>query len=231
MNKKDMYGRIRPLISYFKEFGTIDNIKQNQEYEVNGEIVKIGWIVANLRQDKKRGSLSHDLIEILDYMGMNWGKTDFFERKKKILLAWYLENKTLGNLTQYSKFQYGDELVDIGTILSQLRQEKKNGQLSSAQIELLDNLGIVWAPKDKQSAYDSLVKYKEMFGTIADIRTNDKIVINGEEVLIGRQISHLRSRYNKGMLDQEEIEFFESLGIDWGKRSISQTINMDEKTQ
>lgn len=219
VKKTDSHKRIKPLVEYYKEYGNIANIKQNQEYMVDGECVKIGWIIANLRQDKKKGVLAEDIIELLDYMGMQWDGNNLFEEKKKILLAWYMENKTLANLTQYSTLQYGGEVVDIGKILLGIRKDKKKGLLTDAQIELLESLGIVWAPKDKETAFHSLVKYKEMHGTIAHIKSNDVFEVGGKGVLVGRQINNLRTKYNKGLLSEEEIKYFESLGIVWGKSS------------
>ena len=79
------YHRLKPLMEYFKIHGSIADIKQNETFEYNGENVKIGWLVTNLRQDKKKGLLSQSVIELLDYMEMNWNLLKRFKRKYMIL--------------------------------------------------------------------------------------------------------------------------------------------------
>jgi len=137
------YDRIKVLMAYYKEFGTLSNIYQDQEYVYNGEVIKIGWIVSNLRQDKKKGLISKDTVDLLDYMDMNWDGKHLFDYYKKYIVAWFLQYKTLSNLTQYSKFQYGDQLIDMGYILTYLKGAKKKGELTKAQIDFLDLCGIV----------------------------------------------------------------------------------------
>ena len=131
MKKNDVYKRIRPLIAYYKNFGTISSIKQNDEFDFDGERVKIGWIIANLRQDKKKGLLAEDLVDFLNYMGMSWNGQDFFDNWKKYFDYWYLKNKTLSNLNQYTKMEYNGNLINIGEILSKAREYKRKNILKT----------------------------------------------------------------------------------------------------
>jgi hypothetical protein len=124
----DVYKKIRPLMAYFKEFGTLKDIKQKTEFEYNGEVVKIGWLVQNIRRDLKNEKISSEMKDMLDYMEFDWEKNSIFENNKKYLLAWYFENKTLSNMTQYSTMKYGDEEIKIGNVLGKLRTLKKNNE-------------------------------------------------------------------------------------------------------
>ena len=221
--KKDKYSRIRILMEYFKVFGTIGNIRQDTIFK--GE--QIGMKVANLRRDKD--NLSIEIVELLDYMGMNWNGQDIFKKVKPYLLAWYFKHKTLSNLTQYSKMEYDGMEIDMGEMLLNIRRAKRNEVLTDAQIEFLDNLGIIWAPHDKYTAYASLVYYKKVHGTIANITTNEVFLYEGIEYRVGRQVNHLRERYNKGLLDEDEIEFYEDLGMCWVKRNRKNESEREQK--
>ena len=228
-NNLDTYKKIRPLMAYFKENGTLKDIKQKTEYDYNGKNVKIGWLVQGLRRDLKNEKISDELKEILDYMEFDWNKNSVFDNNKKYLMAWYIENKTLSNMTQYSTMQYGDEIIPIGDVLGELRKLKKNDELSDAQVEFLDMCDIVWAPKDTETAYSSLMAYYDEFGSLSGIKMKDTYEYDGKTYNIGRQINHLRERYNKGKLDKDEIEFFESRGMDWGERRNIEKETSQEK--
>lgn len=220
MTKRDFFKRIEPLYTYFKEFGSLEGIKQNDVYEIDGKVCKIGLLVSNIRMDRKRGLISDTEVKFLSGMGFDWGDT--FKKRLKPLLVWHKKHKTLKNLTQYSTMDYeGNPNFNIGEILSSLRREKKEGKFSLEQIEILDKLGIVWAPRDKHVVYSALVKYYQTYGTLRDIKNTDKIAVNGEIFNIGRQINHLRTRYNKGLLDESEINFFDSMGMVWKVKEIN----------
>ena len=126
---------------------------------------------------------------------------------------------------------YGDQEVDIGQILLGIRKDKKAGLLTDAQITLLEMFGIVWAPKDKEIVYAGLIKYKELYGSIANIRSDQKLVVDNVEYPVGKQINNIRTKYNKGLYNDDEIAFFEDLGMVWNKRGNHIKSADSEKTQ
>jgi len=60
--------------------------------------------------------------------------------------------------------------------------------------------------------------YKNIYGSIANIKYDETFVYGDKICNVGRQINHLRTRYNKGLLTKDEIDFFEDLGMVWNKR-------------
>jgi len=68
------YEKIKPLMTYFKQFGTISDIKQNQLYMFDGKIVKIGLLVSNLRTRYNKGLLTPEEISFFETKGIIWNK-------------------------------------------------------------------------------------------------------------------------------------------------------------
>lgn len=209
--------RIKILMEYFKTYGTLKNIKQRDVFELYGTQINIGNIINELRREKKLGILKNDLIELLDYMEIKWEGKSLFEEKKVVLLAWYYKHHTLSNIKQATQFDYNGTIVDIGEIVNRLRIDKKKGELTDAQIQFLEMCGFVWEPKGFENIYAVFVAYKEEFGSIADIMYSDTYTYGGKVYGVGRQLQYVRKKYNAGLLSQNEIEFFENLGIVWGK--------------
>lgn len=206
--------RIAPLIEYFKQNGTLSKIKQSDEYEFNGEMVKIGWLVTNLRQEKRKGLLQDSDKMLLDYLGIDWG--DILNQHLEVLEDYYLKNKTLSNLTQYSgDYSYKDKLVSLGNIISYLRQSE---DLTKEQIEDLAQKGLILAPKSVENVLAPFVAYYEKFGTIADVGANEVFELDGKTYNLGRKINYFRTKYNKGLLKQEYIEKLNAMGMCWSKR-------------
>ena len=211
-NKKrsKLVKRVAPLIAYFQENGTIENIKQSDLFEYNGKIIKIGLLVSNLRRDKKEGKLTDADVNFLDYLGMDWGYN--FDRYLKLLNSHYLEYGTLANLTQYHK--------ELGGVLSTLREDYRNGNLTFNQIIELEEMGIIWQPKSVQNVLKGLRAYYEIYGSISDIKADDTVIINEQVFNVGKQLNHFKTKYNKGELKQEYITALNKMGIDWGNQQI-----------
>jgi len=68
--------RIAPLIAYYKEFGTIEHIVTGKEngtqYEFNGQVYNLGYLISVLRQEYGKGKLEQQEIDLLESMGMEW---------------------------------------------------------------------------------------------------------------------------------------------------------------
>ena len=205
--------RLKPLIEYFKVYGSIGDIKQLDDIVVGG--VKINYLISNLRRDRKKGVLNQETVELLDYMGMVWEPQNPFEKNKKILWAWIKQNGSLENLTQYSTMEYDGELVDIGDILTNLRKAYKKGVLTEAQIEFLEMNGVVFAPKSTEVAFASLIDYAKNVEPLSKVKCGATYFYEDKTYNIGRQVSHLRTRYKDGKLKPADVKLFESLGMVW----------------
>ena len=206
--------RIAPLIEYFKQNGTLSKIKQTDEYEFNGEMVKIGWLITNLRQEKRKGLLQDSDIVLLDYLDINWG--DVLNQHLEVLEDYYLKNKTLSGLTQYAGvYLYKDKVVSLGNIISYLRQ---SADITKEQVEDLEQKGLIIAPKSVENVLAPFVAYHKKYGTIADIGANEVFELDGKTYNIGRKINYFRTKYNKSLLKQEYIDKLNEMGMCWSKR-------------
>ncbi len=220
MGAKVEFKRLEPLKAYYKIFGDISSIKQNEVFEFNGKDINIGDLVSNLRRASDK--LTDNEIELLDMMGMKWDGNNNFEKIKEDIKLYYDTKGSLDDLTQYSVLKIGrgkdTKIIDVGNDLNYLRRKYKDGKLTTAQIIYMEMLGVEWAPKDAEVAYAAMLAYADEFGSLQGIKMNSVYEHNGETVNIGRQLNHLRTRYNKGLLDEDDIYLFTSLGIEWDGR-------------
>ena len=139
-HNKNFINRINPLIEYFKVHGTLANIKQTDIITINEEVVRIGWLITNLRQEKRKGLLQDSDIILLEYLDINWG--DNIANNIDVIKDYYKNYKSLETLTQYSKdYKYKGKKVNIGSILANLRTDYKEGKLSEQQIRVLTEIG------------------------------------------------------------------------------------------
>lgn len=206
--------RINPLIEFFKKNGTIEGIKQTDTTLIDGEVVNIGWLITNLRQEKRKGLLQETDIMLLDYLGIDWG--DVLNQHLEILDHYFSKNKTLSDLTQYSgNYNYKNKMVSLGNIVQYLRTCE---DLTNEQIESLQKKGLILAPKSINNVLAPLMAYYEKYGTIANIGINDTFEIEGKVYSIGRKINYFRLKYNKGQLKQAYIDKLNDMGMCWSKK-------------
>ena len=64
--------KYEPLVAYYKEFGTIDNIKITDVYNYQGREINIGNLISYLRTLNKNSKLTQKEIDLLSSMGMVW---------------------------------------------------------------------------------------------------------------------------------------------------------------
>lgn len=212
--------RISPIIEYFKKNGTISNIKQNEVFEVDGEVIKIGWLITNLRQEKRKGILQDYDIILLDYLGIDWG--DILSQHFEVVEYYYAKHGTLSTLTQYSgDYKYKDKVVNLGYIVTYLRQSK---DLTKEQIESLEQKGLNLAPKNIDNVLAPIKEYYQRKGTIADIVHSDTIIIDGVKYNIGRKINYFRTKYNKGQLKEEYVDALNAMGMKWATKKQEENL-------
>ena len=230
MAKKIEYRRLLPLMKYYRVFDNLE-IKQNEVFEYDGTDVNIGWLISNVRRDYKEGKLTNNEIELLELMGIKWEPKVNFEEIKKNIDLWYRTYGNLDNLTVCSVLNVGEgksqEKIPVGRSLISLRKLYRAGSLSNAEYMYMDMLGVPWAPKNTEVAFAAMIDYADKYGSIADVKLKDVYEYDGKMVKIGQQLNHLRVRYNKGLLDENEIGVFESIGIIWNGRE--RKINNNEE--
>ena len=153
--------RIAPLIAYYKGFGTIATIKTSDRYEINGQIYKIGNLISNLRQTYAQ--LEPEEISLLESMGIVWDKTTTFKDRITPLLAYCKDFDTIATIKQKDTYKVNGQIYNIGTLISTLRQEYNQGKLNQEEINLLNDMGMVWE-KQKRTKKSTPTPSGENFG-------------------------------------------------------------------
>lgn len=128
----------RVLIEYKNEFG---DILVPSNYSIDG--IKLGHFVSNLREYYKKNAISGEKIELLNKLGMVW---DLNEKNwndcYKLAMCYYLNN---GNLNIPDS--YVVDGVKLGKWITRQKYAyigKGTWRITSEQIQLLNEIGMVW---------------------------------------------------------------------------------------
>lgn len=207
--------RLAPLKAYYKEFGTIENIKTIDIYNYQGKEIRIGRLIRALRNEYKMGKLSDAEIKELESIGMVWVVLDTDDRLAP-LKAYYNEFGTIENIKISDIYNYNGKEVRIGTLINHLRNEYNTGKLLDEQISELEAIGMVWELRARfKDRLAPLKAYYNEVGSLGDIKVKDIYQFQGKDIRIGSLINCLRTEYKQGKLSQEEIEVLNSMGMIW----------------
>lgn len=211
-----------------------DIYEDAEDERYSGE--KIGSFISGFRKqynkrndvnkNKKLKPLNDEQVKCLEEMGMIWVK---FSDKEKIdlLIEWYNDpenrknNKTLKDIKQNDVYKG----VEIGVIISVLRQkhniklgiDSRRKELSDEHTRILEDMGMVWDALSFDVKTDILVKWyndpinRQRNRTLKDVKRRDVY----KDVQIGRLLIRLREKREKGLLDDEQIRFLDSMGMIW----------------
>ena len=245
----DFTDRIAPLIAYYKEFGTIADIKQRDRYEFNGQVYNIGILIHTLKIEYNKGKLEQEEIDLLESMGMRWDKIKQqipYEKKIEVLTAYkddYTENGgkgTIGNIKQRDKYIYQGVTYPIGIWRDSFVQGGGlgKGEEKERRIKELNALGMVWAAYDEKyrKKIEILTAYKDDYtekggkGSIGHIRVKDIYTYQGVEYPIGewRTCFIQGIGLDKGEEKERRIKELNALGMIW---DASKGILWEEKKE
>ncbi|MBE5736761.1 MAG: hypothetical protein E7356_05380 [Clostridiales bacterium] len=229
---KDLDVKYKYLKEYADIHGSLGKVMHlDDNLCMDNKCISIGHIINRLRQSYKKGELPPKDIEYLENLGMVW---DRLEHDRKNIDC----NKKYADLVAYAKkhgslagvktvINSNEENIDdeesrIGRRISHIRAYYTLGTLTLKEVDFLEGLGMVWRKQWKSGRavalidkYKSLVEYADIFGSLADIMIIEKICCDNRVVSVGQQINHLRTRYGRGELPQEDIEYLENLGMVW----------------
>lgn len=114
-DKRDFYYRIAPLQAYYKEFGTIADIKTNYDnpikYEFDGKVYNLTNLITMLRKDYHKNKLEAGQVAILEKMGMSWGKVLVDENDVRTCIKEFAEKYILFVSTYHKQPQAGGEFA------------------------------------------------------------------------------------------------------------------------
>ena len=196
----DFNDKIAPLVEYYKEHGTIGDIVVNR-----GD--RLGKLVHNLRNDRKRGRLTDEQIKILDDMGMVWEvEIDWFTPFYKKLVAYNKKHGGFDGITNHP---------EIGNLVVSIRQAyhgKGRRKITPEMIKKLNKIGFPWSVGYKNwfdPFYEKLLAYKEKRGSFKGLSMDPEI---------GQIAGRVRSAYRgKGhiKLTQEMINKLDEINFPW----------------
>ena len=170
---QDIY--IDYLLEYYAKNGTINDIQVRDEVEHNGEILKIGLFLKNIRSSHKKykksngtripTELTMQRYIILERLGINWNighlkqPTEVQdEREIRYLREYFKEHGTINDISKDKIVEFEGQKLNIGLYLSKIRYNhscylrKKEHQEATSPISLeryrlLDELHIQWSLK------------------------------------------------------------------------------------
>ena len=197
---------------YFEKNG---NLEIPQRYKTEEGLSLGSWLYTQRRihEGKAQGYLPNDKIELLEQIGMVWGRglDHRWNVKYELAKQYYEENGNLNMLVSHVT----KEGVHLGAWIAQQRKMKKTGKLSDDKIERLEKIGMIWDAKRYtfDQFYRAATEYAEGHGTC---NANQHYITN-DGIKLGGWICTQRVRYREGHLSEYEIEALEKLSINWGQ--------------
>ena len=173
----------------------------------------LGSWVSNRRKQKKKGDLTEDRIKILESLpGWTWDpfETNWLEGLEQ--LKTYVEEN---GHPRVSKGYKTDSGFNLGSWVSNRRNEKKNGDLTEDRIKILESLpGWTWDPFETNwlEGLEHLKTYVEENGHSRVSRGYK----TDSGFNLGSWVSNRRKQKKKGDLTEDRIRLLESLpGWTW----------------
>ncbi len=166
------------------------------------------WLT-DRRAEHQRGDLDSWIAAELETMGMQWGDRPARAWRLGIEAATSHHRRT-GHL-RVGKEQTEDG-YPLGAWLHTQRQKYRNSHLSAEQIEELEGLGIVWAPREAQFQTGLALAraYAEEHGSLA---VPQKCAT--DDFKLGSWIAEQRRNHKAGRLPEHRRQALEELGMNW----------------
>jgi hypothetical protein len=165
------------------------------------------WIAVQ-RKLYRLGNLHPDRIAALELRGMVW---DALTAKKQewheVLKQYVSEYGSLATVSQDAEYKGRP----IGRYLNQRRAFFKKGALSKAEINFLNDLGMVWEPLqvERNKILQMLKEWKRTHGSFDDLKSNT--VVGGFR--LGAAVARWRTRCRSNTLDPWVESELKKLGI------------------
>ena len=189
----------KELLVYFEREGHID-IPQSYINPSTG--CKLGLYLTRLRNIRKktdRGHLSQDQINRLNALGMKWVKREHpyrdFDYYYQQLIKFYRRE---GHIKVPTRFIDPDTGCHLGNFINCVRQAKRGTGhdivLTDRQIEMLNDLGMVWqvqaSPLPFDTYYEELLRYYRREG---HIRVPGNYIVPENGCKLGKFIQRMRA--------------------------------------
>ena len=228
----------KELLVYFEREGHID-IPQSYINPSTG--CKLGLYLTRLRNIRKktdRGHLSQDQINRLNALGMKWVKREHpyrdFDYYYQQLIKFYRRE---GHIRVPTRFIDPDTGCHLGNFINCVRQAKRGTGhdivLTDRQIEMLNDLGMVWqvqaSPLPFDTYYEELLRYYRREG---HIRVPGNYIVPENGCKLGKFIQRMRAiragTASSGFITQEQIAKLDAMGMVWNASNSKK--NLEERS-
>ena len=228
----------KELLVYFEREGHID-IPQSYINPSTG--CKLGLYLTRLRNIRKktdRGHLSQDQINRLNALGMKWVKREHpyrdFDYYYQQLIKFYRRE---GHIKVPTRFIDPDTGCHLGNFINCVRQAKRGTGhdivLTDRQIEMLNDLGMVWqvqaSPLPFDTYYEELLRYYRREG---HIRVPGNYIVPENGCKLGKFIQRMRAiragTASSGIITQEQIAKLDAMGMVWNASNSKK--NLEERS-
>lgn len=228
----------KELLVYFEREGHID-IPQSYINPSTG--CKLGLYLTRLRNIRKktdRGHLSQDQINRLNALGMKWVKREHpyrdFDYCYQQLIKFYRRE---GHIKVPTRFIDPDTGCHLGNFINCVRQAKRGTGhdivLTDRQIEMLNDLGMVWqvqaSPLPFDTYYEELLRYYRREG---HIRVPGNYIVPENGCKLGKFIQRMRAiragTASSGFITQEQIAKLDAMGMVWNASNSKK--NLEERS-
>lgn len=228
----------KELLVYFEREGHID-IPQSYINPSTG--CKLGLYLTRLRNIRKktdRGHLSQDQINRLNALGMKWVKREHpyrdFDYYYQQLIKFYRRE---GHIKVPTRFIDPDTGCHLGNFINCVRQAKRGTGhdivLTDRQIEMLNDLGMVWqvqaSPLPFDTYYEELLRYYRREG---HIRGPGNYIVPENGCKLGKFIQRMRAiragTASSGFITQEQIAKLDAMGMVWNASNSKK--NLEERS-
>ena len=228
----------KELLVYFEREGHID-IPQSYINPSTG--CKLGLYLTRLRHIRKktdRGHLSQDQINRLNALGMKWVKREHpyrdFDYYYQQLIKFYRRE---GHIKVPTRFIDPDTGCHLGNFINCVRQAKRGTGhdivLTDRQIEMLNDLGMVWqvqaSPLPFDTYYEELLRYYRREG---HIRVPGNYIVPENGCKLGKFIQRMRAiragTASSGFITQEQIAKLDAMGMVWNASNSKK--NLEERS-
>lgn len=193
---------------YLKEHG---DLLVPRDYICN-DGYNLGIWIYNKRQNLKKGVLTDSQKKQLDSIGMTWSIPDDQWNASYELAKQYFEEH--GNLKVPRQY-VTDTGMKLGMWISDRRRNYQKGMLSEDQVHRLEQIGMIWNVVDNswEAGLEEATLYYQQFGNLVVNRE----YITPNNFKLGKWISHMREKYKKDKLTQEQIQQLNEVGMIWDR--------------
>jgi hypothetical protein len=189
---------------YYRKHG---NLQVHLRYETSGGI-KLGTWISSQREVYSQGKLKTDQIQLLEAIGMEW---NCFQSKWESSFSYAQKYyKKYGDLNISTTYVTEDGFK-LGAWLNSQRIKYKKKKLTPNQINLLESVGIVWAPNDLLwlQSYEKAKKYYMTTGNLEI----PAWFITGEGFHLGQWVHAQRKKLEIHSLEERKVELLSQIGI------------------